>query len=98
MPFLPSHSSDAQCHPANALLPPEDSGLEALRSCGILDTPQDGSFDRLTRLATMLTGLPMALVSLVDSDRQWLKAQTDFGEGHGLQTLRNYLVLHACAG
>jgi len=37
---------------------------------GILDTAHEERFDRLTRLAKRLFGTPIALVSLVDKDRQ----------------------------
>lgn len=52
----------------------ESKRLEALRSYEILDTAPEQAFDRVTTLATQLFGLPMALVSLVDADRQWFKA------------------------
>ena len=48
--------------------------LEALRASGLLDTPTEASFDRLTRLATKLLRAPVALVSLVDEDRQFFKS------------------------
>ncbi len=48
--------------------------LEVLHQLGLLDTPAEHSFDRLTRLATMILGKPVSLVSLVDSDRQFFKS------------------------
>jgi serine phosphatase RsbU (regulator of sigma subunit) len=45
--------------------------LDALRRTGLLDGPPSASFDRLTRLATELLDVPVALVSLVDADRQF---------------------------
>ena len=48
--------------------------VAALHSLGILDTPQEERFERLTRLASTLFGAPIALVSLVDQDRQWFKS------------------------
>jgi diguanylate cyclase (GGDEF)-like protein len=55
---------------------PQDEAkrLEALRSLGILDTPPEERFDRLTRLAKRLFGVPVASVSLVDSNREWFKS------------------------
>ena len=50
------------------------SRLEALRSTGALDTPAEENFDRLTRLAARLLRAPVALVSLVDADRQFFKS------------------------
>ncbi|MBT9568993.1 MAG: PAS domain S-box protein [Thiobacillus sp.] len=41
----------------------------------MLDTPSEERFDRLTRLAQHLLGTPIALVSLVDADRQWFKSR-----------------------
>jgi diguanylate cyclase (GGDEF)-like protein len=40
-----------------------------------LDTPQEERFDRLTRMARRLFDVPIALVSLVDKDRQWFKSR-----------------------
>lgn len=48
--------------------------LETLRSIGILDIPPEERFDRLTRMAKRLFGVPIALVSLVDENRQWFKS------------------------
>ncbi|HSD77358.1 MAG TPA: GAF domain-containing protein, partial [Solirubrobacteraceae bacterium] len=52
----------------------EDSRLATLRSLGILDTPPEERFDRITRVASALFDVPVALVSLVDADRQWFKS------------------------
>ena len=52
----------------------EASRLKALRSLDILDTPAEERFDRLTRLAKRMFDVPIALVSLVDVDRQWFKS------------------------
>ena len=49
--------------------------LEALRRFGVLDTAPERAFDDLCALAAQLCGTPMALVSLVDQDRQWFKAR-----------------------
>jgi diguanylate cyclase (GGDEF)-like protein len=48
--------------------------LIELRSLGILDTPPEERFDRITRIAQRLFRVPIVLVSLVDEDRQWFKA------------------------
>ncbi len=55
---------------------PEDENqrLSTLRSLNILDSPADERFDRLTRLAMHVFDVPMALVSLVDENRQWFKS------------------------
>lgn len=52
----------------------EATRIDTLRSLNILDTSPEERFDRLTRLAKRLFGVPIALVSLVDADRQWFKS------------------------
>jgi serine/threonine protein kinase len=53
---------------------PEADRLEAVRRYNLLDTPPDGAFDRITALAARLFSVPMAIVSVVDEDRIWLKS------------------------
>ncbi|NKB32687.1 MAG: diguanylate cyclase [Pseudomonadales bacterium] len=53
----------------------EESRLKALRELNVLDTDFENRFDRLTRMAARLFDVPIALVSLVDSDRQWFKSK-----------------------
>lgn len=48
--------------------------LLALRRSGLLDSRQEEAFDRLTRRACLVMGVPVALVSLVDGDRQFFKS------------------------
>jgi diguanylate cyclase (GGDEF)-like protein len=48
--------------------------LAALHELNILDSPPEERFDRITRLARRLFHVPIALVSLVDADRQWFKS------------------------
>lgn len=52
----------------------EASRLDTLRALNILDTSPEERFDRLTRLAKRMFGVPIALVSLVDENRQWFKS------------------------
>ncbi len=54
--------------------------LAALRASGLLDSPSELGFDRLTRLASRLLRAPVALVSLVDADRQFFKSSVGLGE------------------
>lgn len=49
--------------------------IEALLSYCLLDSPADPAFDRLTALAAHILNVPVALVSLVDADRQFFKSQ-----------------------
>ena len=48
--------------------------LEALYRLQILDTPPDPSFNRIVQIATRLLGMPIAMVTFVDRNRQWFKA------------------------
>ena len=48
--------------------------MAALRGTGLLDTPREERFDRFTRMARLLLGVKIAVVSLVDSERQWFKS------------------------
>ncbi|MFD1560493.1 sensor domain-containing diguanylate cyclase [Paraburkholderia silviterrae] len=52
----------------------EAERVETLRSCHILDTLPEDRFDRITRLARRLFNVPIAAVTLVDSERQWFKS------------------------
>ena len=54
--------------------PDETERLAALRDLLLLDTPTEERFDRLTRVALRLFDVPIALISLIDSDRQWFKS------------------------
>ncbi|WP_455173419.1 sensor domain-containing phosphodiesterase [Azospirillum largimobile] len=49
--------------------------MDALRELNLLDTAPSESFDRITRMASQLFGLPIAAVSLTDRDRQWFKSR-----------------------
>ncbi|TCP83618.1 diguanylate cyclase/phosphodiesterase /diguanylate cyclase/phosphodiesterase with GAF sensor [Sphingomonas sp. PP-CE-1A-559] len=53
----------------------ETSRLDALHQLKLLDTPASESFDRITRMASQIFGLPVAAVSLTDHDRQWFKSR-----------------------
>ena len=53
----------------------EQERVKALYKLGVLDTPGEDRFDRFTRIAAAAFGVPIALVSLVDSDRQWFKSR-----------------------
>lgn len=53
--------------------------LEALARSGLLDSPPEESFDRLTRLASSILKCPISLISIVSAERQYFKSF------HGLQ-------------
>src|SRR5450432_1201809 len=57
----------------------EAARLNALDSYRVLDTAPEACFDRLTALAADLFDVPIALVSLIDAERQWFKSH------HGLE-------------
>ena len=52
----------------------EETRLKTLRSLNVLDSQPEERFDRLTRMAKRIFGVPIALVSLVDENRQWFKS------------------------
>lgn len=52
----------------------EERRLAALAAYQVLDSEPEEAFDEIVRLAARITGAPIALVSLIDSDRQWFKA------------------------
>ena len=58
-----------------ALRPPdEEKRIATLHKLGILDTEKEERFDRITRLAAAMFNVPVALISMVDSERQWIKS------------------------
>lgn len=57
----------------------EDARLATVRRYDILDTPPDGAFDRVTRLAARICAVPISTISIVDTDRIWFKS------AHGIE-------------
>ena len=53
--------------------------LEALRGYEILDTPPEPAYDSITRLAATVLDVPIALIVLVDAQRQWFKSRFGLG-------------------
>jgi PAS domain S-box-containing protein len=64
--------------PAAPLPANETKRLEALRALNLLDTPPEERFDRITRLAARVLGVPMASVVLVDESRTFYKSRYGF--------------------
>lgn len=56
----------------------EAARLRALARTGLLDTPTDPAFDRLTRLASIIADTPVSLLSMLTSRRQWFKSRRGF--------------------
>jgi PAS domain S-box-containing protein len=54
--------------------PDEARRIKHLREYGVLDTPPEQGLDELTALAAQICETPIALISLVDENRQWFKA------------------------
>jgi two-component sensor histidine kinase len=52
----------------------ESDRLAAVWRYGILDTPPDGAFDRITAMAARRLGVPISIISIVDTDRIWFKS------------------------
>jgi len=57
----------------------EDARIRTLQQLGILDTPQEERFQRITRAVSEKLNVSISLVSLVDTNRQWFKAATGLG-------------------
>jgi phosphoribosyl 1,2-cyclic phosphodiesterase/CheY-like chemotaxis protein len=64
-----------ECRWIRATIPDdEERRIASLRALKILDTEPEERFDRITRLAAAFFDVPMAVISLVDEDRQWFKS------------------------
>ncbi|MBE9606333.1 GAF domain-containing protein [Acetobacteraceae bacterium H6797] len=69
----------------------EADRLAALHEYGILDTPPEPAFDDVVSLASAICGTPIALVSLLDQERQWFKARV------GMEACETPIAQAVCA-
>jgi ribonuclease BN (tRNA processing enzyme)/CheY-like chemotaxis protein len=66
----------AACRWARAPKPnDEDLRLAATRALGLWETPDEERFDRITRVAAALFNVPIALIALMERDREWFKSR-----------------------
>jgi signal transduction histidine kinase len=67
-------------------IPESDARIAALRSSGLLDTPREPAFDRLTAFVSAALKVPVTLMTLIDTERQYFKSA--FGLPDPLSTMR----------
>ncbi|GGG21840.1 hypothetical protein GCM10010924_59090 [Rhizobium wenxiniae] len=67
------------CKVADAITWDEEERSAALQSYDVLDTPREEDFDDLARVASDICGAPIAVVNLVDTTRQFFKAEVGLG-------------------
>ncbi|MDN3551805.1 PAS domain S-box protein [Mucilaginibacter aquaedulcis] len=72
----------------------EQERLAALRSYDVLDTLPEKEYDAITRLASYICNVPVALITLIDADRQWYKSEhgADRGETPRAGAFCNYTI------
>jgi phosphoribosyl 1,2-cyclic phosphodiesterase len=82
---------------AAPVAPDEEARLAALHSLGVLDTPAEERFDQYVEQARRIAETPIALVTLVDADRQWFKARAGFdaAESHRDVSICAHAILAA---
>jgi signal transduction histidine kinase len=74
----------------------EEARITALQDYRVLDSPAEQAFDNITRLAARLFRMPIALVTLVDTERQWFKSRVGLSLS---QTVReDSFCAHAIGG
>lgn len=71
-----------------APIPKDDAKrLEALKNLGLLDTPSEERFDRITRLAIKIFKAPISTLTLVDKDREWYKSCQGLSRREGARAI-----------
>ena len=74
----------------------ENDRLRALESYEILDTDPETEFDDIVKLAAALCGVPVALITLLDGDRQWFKAAHGVADITGEDTRETPVEMAIC--
>ena len=80
-------------HLPGQLAPDDATRLAALARTGLLDSPPEERFDRLTALAALVVGTPVALIALVDAKRSFFKSA--FGVEEAVGPLREVPLTHS---
>ena len=89
LPEVADIDAAAPTHPA------DPQRLDTLRGYGILDSGRDPSFDEITAHVARICDVPMAIVTLVEDDRQWFKAARGIDlDGTGIE---DSMCVHAMA-
>src|SRR6187402_2452084 len=74
----------------------EAKRLKALSSYNVLDTLPEKEYDAISRLASYICQVPIALITLIDDDRQWIKSKVgiDISETPRADSFCKYTILH----
>ncbi|WP_211258439.1 GAF domain-containing protein [Luteibacter rhizovicinus] len=85
----------AERSPSYPVPPDEAARLRMVGRTGLLDTPADPAFDRITTLARLIAGTPMSVISLLTARRQWFKSAlgTSMKETPRDQAFCNHVIL-----
>jgi len=80
------------------LAPSESKRLRALHDLDILDTEPEPEFDDVAKLAAIICGTPIGLISFIDTERQWFKAKfgIDVKQTNRDSSLCSHAILHNC--